>query len=100
MISMLVTTFGNKRDARRVSDILLKKRLAACVKLADVSSSYLWKGKIERHGEVLAIVTTKRSKAKSTMAEIRKNHPYEVPEILEIGVGNTDPKYSKWVNSI
>lgn len=99
MISIVMTTFKTRKEAKRISDALLKKNLAACVKLGDIESSYLWRGKVENHKEVLMTIVTKKSNAKRVMREIKERHSYEVPEIIEISSGKTSPEYSKWVSS-
>jgi uncharacterized protein involved in tolerance to divalent cations len=99
VISIVMTACETKEEAKKISGILLKKRLAACVKLSRVSSSYIWRGKIERQNEILITVITKKSKIKNVMKEIKKNHSYEAPEIIEIPTGKINPEYSKWVDS-
>ena len=44
----IVTTTECQKDARRIADLVVKKRLAACVQIVGpVTSVYRWQGKVE-----------------------------------------------------
>ena len=47
----------------RLAEMLVNKRLAACVQIMpEMESVYRWQGKVERQREVLLIAKTLRSK--------------------------------------
>ena len=50
---MVTTTFDNKDEANKIIDLLLNERLVSCCQLSNITSSYHWKGKIEKAGEYL-----------------------------------------------
>jgi periplasmic divalent cation tolerance protein len=93
---VLITT--PKSAAKKVTEALLKKRLAACVNiLAAVSSHYWWKGKIERGAESLLVVKTRKNLFQKLAAEVTKVHPYEVPEIISVPLLAGNKPYLKWI---
>jgi periplasmic divalent cation tolerance protein len=92
-----MTTCKNEKEAKKISDSLLSKRLAACVKLSKIKSSYLWKGKIEKQNEILVTITTNSSQVSRVGREIKKIHSYELPEVIEIPTSRIDEKYRRWV---
>jgi periplasmic divalent cation tolerance protein len=47
--------------------------------------------------EYLAIFKTTRQNIKKLKDEIRKTHPYEVPEIAEITISSLNKSYLKWL---
>ena len=100
MISLVITTCKNNREAEKLSNMLLKKKLSACVKNQKIKSSYWWKGKIEKSNEILLTAVVNKSKVESVMEAIRKNHSYEVPEIIEVPVGRAGESYWRWVLSV
>jgi periplasmic divalent cation tolerance protein len=100
MISLVIVTCKTNKEAGKISNILLKKKLAACVKLSKVKSSYWWKGKIARSGEVLMTIIANRSKIEELMTVIKKNHSYKVPEIIEIPIEKANPDYLRWALSV
>jgi periplasmic divalent cation tolerance protein len=46
----VVTTVGDKKEARRMAQALVEGGLAACAQIQRIDSVYAWKGKIE-HGK-------------------------------------------------
>ena len=45
---IVITTAGSHTEARRIADVLLERRLAACINLVPgVESVYRWEGKVE-----------------------------------------------------
>lgn len=65
--------------------------------MVKISSIYAWKGKIENSSEYLAIFKTTRKNISCLKNEIRKTHPYEVPEIAEIDITSINKPYLKWL---
>ncbi len=51
-VLLLVATECNKKAAKKIAKLLLKKKLAACVSLKEINSIYEWKGKIEEVNEL------------------------------------------------
>ena len=41
------TTFEKKDEALNLANILLSKKLVACVQIGEIQSLYHWKGKLE-----------------------------------------------------
>lgn len=98
--SIVTTTCKNAREAGKISDLLLDKKLAACVKLSSVKSSYVWNGKKRKSSEtMLTILTTKRN-ASRAMSAIKKMHSYKVPEIIEFDVRKGNKSYLEWVDDV
>jgi len=95
---MVFITADSSNTAKSISGMLLKKRLAACVStVARVKSSFWWKGKIEKAAEVLLTAKTKNTLMPDIIREVKKIHPYEVPEIISIGIKSSNLDYLKWI---
>ncbi len=84
--------------ATSIAKHLLEMRLAACINMLEVESLYWWQGKIEKDKEKLLIIKTKKTCFEKLVDEIKKIHPYEVPEIIAVPIerGNTD--YLTWID--
>ena len=80
--------------------MLVENRLAACVNIADVTSIYEWKGKIENDSEKLLIIKSIESKYPELERFVKNNHSYECPEIVAIEVKAGSREYIDWVNSV
>lgn len=98
--SILFATCPTDKSADEISEVLLKKKLAACVKLSSVQSRYWWEGKIEKHPEVLMTVLTKTNLYEQIEKLIKKMHPYNVPEIISFKIDNGNRTYLNWVSSV
>jgi len=95
--AMIISTYPDRKSVSKVADRLVREKIAACVNITRVSSVYSWKGKVERADEFLAVFkTTQKNKAR-LKKEIKKTHPYDVPEIAEIDVTDINKPYLAWL---
>ena len=95
-VLLLITTESNKKLAKRIAKLLLKKKLAACVSLKDIYSIYEWEGKIEEVNEVEITIKSKPELKKSLIVFLQKMTSYDVPQILYKKF-NSEKKYMNWV---
>jgi periplasmic divalent cation tolerance protein len=65
--------------------------------LTKVRSIYFWHDKLEDHEEFVAFFKTTTLAAAQLKSEIKKIHPYEVPEILELNIKNVSKPYLSWL---
>ena len=84
---------------KRIGDILIEEKLAACVNItSEIKSIYLWKGDIEHDSEHLLIVKTRKDKFECLENRIKEIHPYEVPEIVAVPVISGSKDYLSWID--
>ena len=94
-------TAANSEEAERIAEMLVERRLAACVQiLPEVKSVYRWQGKIERQREVLLIAKTTRTKFQELERRVRAAHSYEIPEIVALPVIAGSAPYLQWLSSV
>ena len=96
-VLLLLTTEINRKAAKKIAKLLLKKKLAACVSLKDINSIYEWEGKIEEVEEVEIIVKSKPELKNALVVFLQKHISYDVPQIIYKKF-NSEKKYSNWVN--
>ena len=94
---IIVSTFPNKIITKRIANQLVKQKLVACVNITKIDSVYSWKGKIQNDSEYLAFFKTTKKNEKTLKNEIKKLHPYDVPEIAEINVNSMNKPYLDWL---
>jgi len=94
---IILSTYPNKKSITSIANELVKKKLVACVNITKISSIYSWNGKIENTSEFIAIFKTIYKNKKILKEEIKKTHPYQVPEIVEIHVSSINKSYLKWM---
>lgn len=96
---VVLVTVGQEEEAKKISAEVLSHKLAACVNvIPDITSSYLWKKNIETEGEFLLIMKTKRILFGELMNLIKKNHSYEVPEIIALPIVYGSEEYLNWID--
>lgn len=95
---VIYVTHKNKKEANKIINHLLKKKLIACANTFPSKSAYLWKGKKESSNEIISLLKTKSSHWNKVKNEIKKIHPYEVPCIIKLNV-QANKEYEAWINS-
>ena len=96
-VLLLKTTENNKKIAKKIAKLLLKKKLAACVSLKDIYSFYEWEGKIKEVIEVEIIIKSKTELKNALIFFLQKMSSYNVPQIIYKKF-NSEKKYINWVN--
>jgi len=91
-------TSDKPKTVKKITDSLIKNRLAACVSLVNgINSVYHWKGKVTRSKEILMIIKTKKSLLKNLVKQVKELHDYEVPEITALDIIGGNPEYMEWI---
>ena len=85
------------KEAKRISKMLLKKRLAACVNFLKQEDLYWWKGKMVHTKGIITLVVTQKRHYQAIETLVKKYHSYEVPCILELPIGRTLKAYEQWL---
>ncbi len=96
-VLILLATEYDKKTAKKIAKLLLKKKLAACVSLKDIYSIYEWKGKIEEANEVEIIIKSKPELKNALVAFLQKQISYDIPQIIYKKF-KSEKKYINWVN--
>jgi periplasmic divalent cation tolerance protein len=95
---LVITNLPDTASARALADALVEARLAACVNiLAPCRSVYRWQGKVEDAEEVPLLIKTTAARYAALETAIRKQHPYELPEIVAVPIAHGLPDYLDWV---
>lgn len=96
----VLTTAGSKQEAQRIADLLLERRLAACVQVAGpIASTYRWQGAVERATEWQCLAKTEAGHYEEVEAAIRTVHSYEEPEIVAIPILAASSGYQAWISA-
>jgi periplasmic divalent cation tolerance protein len=95
---IIVSTFPDQETILTIAkDLIVKKKLCACINLIKVRSVFVWKNKLEDQQEFIALFKTTKLSADKLKSEIKKVHPYEVPEIIEIKMNDVYKPYMSWI---
>ena len=94
---IIQTTCGSKKESKKIANILIKTKLAACVQISKIKSIYQWKGEICEDKEYLLFIKTKKGNFQKIKRKIKDNHSYDLPEILATKITNISKEYSKFI---
>ncbi len=94
---IILSTFPSKISITKIANQLVEKKLVACVNIIKISSVYNWKKKVENQSEYLALFKTTKENQLILKKELKKLHPYDIPEIAEINVNSINQPYLKWL---
>lgn len=95
---VVLTNCPDDAVADRIARALVENGLAACVnRLAPVMSVYRWQGAVERAVETPLLIKTTRARYTEVEQSIRALHPYEVPEIIALGIEAGFAPYLRWI---
>jgi periplasmic divalent cation tolerance protein len=96
---LILNTCPDQQTANSIATALVEQGLAACVNIVPgIQSVYRWQGKIERQGEYLLLIKASSDAFSSISARIVELHPYELPEVIAVTIGNGLQPYLDWIN--
>lgn len=96
---MVMTTVADAEAGQRLAAELVAQRLAACVQMLPIQSTYSWKGAVQRDAETLLLVKTKTALYPEVEAFIRAAHAYETPEIILVPITAGFAGYLQWLGA-
>lgn len=97
---IVTTTVPNREIALQIAKILVAEKYAACVQIsANISSTYIWEGKLCTESEELLAIKTLSGKYQALETKLRSIHPYTEPEIIAVSAIAVSASYLNWVVS-
>jgi periplasmic divalent cation tolerance protein len=97
-IVTVLTTVDSAEEAERLARGLVEERLAACVQVGGpVTSYYRWEGRVQAEREWQLLCKTRADRYPALEAHLRREHPYDVPEIIATPLVGGNEEYLRWV---
>jgi periplasmic divalent cation tolerance protein len=91
------TTTEHRADAERLARGAVEQRLAVCAQIdGPVASVFPWDGKIAQVEEYRIWFKCLPTNAGALNVWIHANHPYEVPQWIEVSAEAVGEKYLSW----
>lgn len=73
-------------------------QLAACANiLTEHISVYVWEGKLVEEPETLLLLKTTQARTQELAAFLTREHPYEVPCVLQLPIADLNAPYRAWL---
>lgn len=97
---LVLTTVSNFSEAEILAEKIVNAKLAGCVQIVpQMTSVYIWQGKLQRETECLLVIKTLPEKYDELAAFITANHSYDTPEIVAIETEKASEHYARWLES-
>lgn len=95
---LALTTITGTEPARNLARQLVELHLAACVNIVDgVHSIYRWQGAVESAEELLLMIKTSATRLPALKEAIARLHPYDLPELIVLEIGDGSDEYLTWL---
>ena len=95
---VVYVTMPSRQVAQDIATVLVEEKLVACANIMPAMTSvYRWNEAIEQTDEVPVLLKTRAALFDSVAARIKALHPYEIPCIEALPVGQASPDFASWV---
>ncbi len=95
---LVITTSSNKEEVQKLAETMVQKRLAACAQVeGPITSTYWWKGKVEKDEEWKCSFKTSEALYPELERLLKHEHSYDVPEIIAIPIVEGNNDYLSWL---
>tara|TARA_B100000945_G_C20347318_1_gene580419 strand:+ start:821 stop:1132 length:312 start_codon:yes stop_codon:yes gene_type:complete len=95
-ILIIITTESNIDYADKISKLLIKKKIAACVSLKEINSKYFWEGEVESTNEIEITIKSIPEKRELLIEILKSELSYELPQII-FNEYNSELEYFNWI---
>ena len=95
-ILIIITTESNIDYADKISKLLIKKKIAACVSLKEINAKYFWEGEVESTNEVEITIKSIPEKRELLIEILKSELSYELPQII-FNEYNSELEYFNWI---
>jgi len=93
----MVTTESSNANALRMAKLLIQNKLAACVSIKQIFSTYKWDDDIEETKEFEITIKSKPEFKDYLVEFLKKISTYDVPQIIYKKY-HSEMKYYDWIN--
>ncbi len=96
----VTTTCSCQESARKLAELAIEARLAACVQISGpIESIYRWQGQVQRDAEYRCTLKSAVRLKQQLMEFIGSHHSYETPQLLVSQVEASE-SYACWVEEV
>lgn len=96
----VITTTDRAEEAEELGRGIVEARLGACVQIVGpIRSIYRWEGELHNEQEWQCWVKTSADRLEALTDYIKKNHSYDVPEVVALPIVGGSAEYLSWVRN-
>ena len=97
-ILIIIATEPQRQNAEKLAKFILEKKLASCISLKEINSSYFWEGTIENSDEIEITIKSTIEKKEILIGLLKEKLSNELPQII-FKEFNSELNYFKWIKS-
>lgn len=97
-ILVVSTTVATEAEARRLAQLVLQARLAACVQVEPITAYFRWQGALQEDREFRLACKTVARAVHPLLAMLRSQHPYALPQLV-VQTLDASRAYADWVDA-
>ncbi len=94
---LVKTTFESRNEAEDMARMLLDRKLIVSGQISNLHSIYMWNEEVNSEDEVELSCITTSSSYPEIEEFIRRNHSYELCEIICVPIVKTTPEFADWI---
>lgn len=95
----VITTTDSAESAEQLGHGIVAARLGACVQIVGpIRSIYRWEGRVQNDEEWQCWVKTSADRLDALTDHIKKNHRYDVAEVVALPIIGGSSAYLSWVS--
>jgi periplasmic divalent cation tolerance protein len=96
----VITTTDSAEAAEELGRGIVEAHLGACVQIVGpIRSIYRWEGSVHNDQEWQCWVKTSTDRLNTLTEHIKKNHSYDVPEIIVLPIIGGSDDYLTWITA-
>ncbi len=96
----IYSTCRDAEEARKLSKMIVEKKIAACVNMWPIESCYIWEGAMKCEAEYALLIKTNESKVQDIEDIILQNHSYSTPIVAAVDVRRLNRAYKEWMSGM
>jgi periplasmic divalent cation tolerance protein len=97
-IVVVTTTVATEAEARRLAQLVLQARLAACMQVEPITAYFRWQGALQEDRELRLVCKTAPRALEPLLALLRAQHPYALPQLV-VQTMQGSAEYAGWVDA-
>jgi periplasmic divalent cation tolerance protein len=96
--ALIYTTFPSEGEAVSTGEVLVAKRLAACVNIfPPMTAIFEWEGRVEKATETAMIIKTRLALKDDVYTELKHHHSYSIPAFVVLEAAGGSKEFVNWI---
>ncbi len=95
-VLVLTTTELEEKNAQNIANILLEKKLAACVSIKEIISTYIWEDEIVKNKEYEIVIKSIPENLELIINRLKIESSFALPQII-YRICSSELNYANWV---